>query len=293
MKHGIFLILLLSFNSALVQAQWALEDTVPSNQKHGEVVDDLVDIDAIYLKKRMALTQQQNWIKMGFTLSSLLLFSGTLFLLWKQNQLKQQFEMQAAKEELLHLQMNPHFLFNALSSIQSLLFDQQDKILALQYLSKFAHLMRVVLANAQETQVAVASEVQMLEHYLAIQQLRFEHLFDFEIEVAPPILAWKTFIPPFLVQPFIESAIEQGLFHKVKNAWIKIQIKKEKGLILLIIKDNGWQFSTKAGATKEPSPISITQQRLKIINKIWRKPIQFSQIVKTGKSGAIIFKIPV
>ncbi|GAB5554398.1 MAG: hypothetical protein Sapg2KO_39890 [Saprospiraceae bacterium] len=290
MKYSIFWILLISLNGAFGQVQMPLEDAVIPKQKEEKVIDDLASIDSLYLEKRLTLTRQQNWIKLGFALILLLLFSGTLFLWWKQNQLKQQFQIQTAKEELLHLQMNPHFLFNALSSIQSLLFDQQDKILALQYLSKFAHLMRVVLANAQETQVTVASEVQMLEHYLSIQQLRFEHLFDFEIDVASSILIWKTFIPPFLIQPFIETAIEQGQFNKVNNAWIKIQIKKEKGLILLMITNNGWQDFSKKINLKETTAIQLSEQRLKIINKIWRKPIQ---IIKPEKSAEIIFKIPI
>lgn len=290
MKYSIFWIFLMGLNGAFGQVQMPLEGAVIPKQKEEKVIDDLASIDSLYLEKRLALTRQQNGVKWGFALSLLLLLSGTFFLGWKQNQLKQQFKIQTAKEELLHLQMNPHFLFNALSSIQSLLFDQQDKILALQYLSKFAHLMRVVLANAQETQVTVASEVQMLEHYLSIQQLRFEHLFDFEIDVASSIRIWKTFIPPFLVQPFIETAIEQGQFNKVKNAWIKIQIKKEKDLILLMITNNSWQDFSKKANLKETTAIQLSKQRLKIINKIWSKPIQ---IIKPEKSAEIIFKIPI
>ena len=252
-----------------------------------------MELESIYLKKRAKLTRQQNWVKLGFVLCFMFLISGTVLLLWKQKQLKRQFQLQEAKEALLHLQMNPHFLFNALSSIQSLLFDQRDKIVALQYLSKFALLMRAVLANAQETKVAIANEIKLLEHYLAIQQLRFEHLFDFEIELAANVLTWKTFIPPFLLQPFIEMAIEQGQFDKMKNAWIKIDIKKEKALILLSITDNGQPRFSKMSEGKEVPAVEMTHKRLKIINKLWHKPIQFNIEESPQKSVKVIFLIPI
>ncbi|MEM6379444.1 MAG: histidine kinase, partial [Bacteroidota bacterium] len=163
----------------------------------------------------------------------------------------------------------------------------------LQYLSKFALLMRTVLANAQETKVAVANEIQLLEHYLSIQQLRFEHLFEFEIEMAPNVLTWKTLIPPFLLQPFIEMAIEQGQFDKMKNAWIKIDIKKEKELILLSITDNGQPRFSQLTNEKDASAIAMTQKRLRIINKLWHKPIQFEIIESSQSLVKTVFTIPI
>lgn len=293
MKYSILLIAQLICYTAFGQVHLPLEDTILVKQNELPLeLDELASLESLYLKKKVELRLLQSWINSSLTFGLLLLLGGSLYLFWKQKQLKQQFQIQAAKEELLHLQTNPHFLFNALSSIQSLLFDQQDKIVALQYFSKFAHLMRAVLSNAQETQVAIASEVQMLEHYLSIQQLRFEHLFDFEIDLAPNVLAWKTFIPPFLMHPFVETAIEQSQFSNVKNAWIKIYIKKEKDLILLSITDNGGQDLSKKTNSKETTAVQLTQQRLRLINKIWRKPIQFTQNVKPEKSVETIFKIP-
>jgi hypothetical protein len=137
----------------------------------------------------------------------------------------------------LKAQMNPHFMYNALNSIQALIVKQDIKSSNL-YLSKFSNLMRKVLEASGKEEISLEEEIAILELYLDLEKLRFGNDFNFEIRIAAEIEIYSIYISPLLLQPFVENAIKHGLLHKHGEKNLVIEIKKDKELIC-VIEDNG------------------------------------------------------
>ena len=184
------------------------------------------------------------------------------------------FDKQVLQTEMkaLRAQMNPHFIFNSLHSINKYVMEN-DKVNAAQYLSKFAKLMRLVLENSREQEVPLESDLTALELYMQLESLRFENRFQYCIEVDPSIDKENTLVPPLMLQPFAENAIVHGIKDK-EDGLIKINIYAENdNMLRCIVEDNG--------AGRETSPIAeennrkpkslgmkIMQERLNIINQL-------------------------
>jgi len=135
------------------------------------------------------------------------------------------------KYRLLRNQMNPHFLFNALAAIQSFVYKNKP-LEAGDYLSSFATLMRAILDNSTQEYISVAKELEWLENYLSLQLLRFDNSFEYTIHLDENITKETTLIPPMLIQPFIENALEHGL----KNLDYKGKID--------VNNSDGWRIAT-------------------------------------------------
>jgi len=170
----------------------------------------------------------------------------------------------------LRAQMNPHFIFNALNSVQYYIM-KSDKEAAYNYLSKFAVLIRKILENAQKNTTKLSDELNMLRLYMELEAMRFSDRFDFNIEIDSTINIEETEIPSMVIQPYVENAIIHGLLNKTGKGKITVKIKKEKELIC-IIEDNG-TGRKKAAEIKNNKSINfksygmdITKQRLEIIN---------------------------
>ncbi|TAL57587.1 MAG: tetratricopeptide repeat protein, partial [Bacteroidetes bacterium] len=146
----------------------------------------------------------------GLLVLSLLVCIGLLFL--RQRKLLADRKRLELEQRLLRSQMNPHFIFNAMGSIQNFILENNRKE-ATVYLARFAKLMRLVLENSRESFIPLSKEMLMLEHYLELQRLVVNRPFDYNIEIDPAIDPEKTEIPPMLSQPFIENAIKHGLTH--------------------------------------------------------------------------------
>ena len=133
-------------------------------------------------------------------------------------------------------QMNPHFLFNSLNSIQNLI-NQKNIEAANMYLSKFARLLRAVLQNSEMEFVPLSDEIETLTLYVLLEKLRFN--FDFQLNVSPDLDIYNTYIPPLLLQPFIENAILHGLQPKVGDKNLQIDIDEQDKQLVCRITDNG------------------------------------------------------
>jgi sensor histidine kinase YesM len=138
----------------------------------------------------------------------------------------------------LRQQMNPHFIFNTLNSIQYYMY-QHDKIATNIYLTKFSSLMRKVLENSQHTSVPLAEELDALNLYLELESLRFKDKFDYEIRVDEDIDTLMYKVPAMLIQPYVENSITHGLMPKEGKGSVRIELKLEKDKIICIIEDNG------------------------------------------------------
>lgn len=156
-------------------------------------------------------------------------------------------------------QMNPHFTFNALNSILYLVTVNEKKI-AKQSINTFASLMRQVLELSQQNIVPLKQELEIIENYLKLEQLRFGDKLHIQWEIENESLLWEYFVPPMLIQPLVENAIIHGLSPKSENAQLGIFISQHKGLLKLVIQDNG--IGRKAAA--QPNPYKTIPKKTSI-----------------------------
>ncbi len=180
----------------------------------------------------------------------------------KQKQLISDLEKQAVKQKLLLSQMNPHFIFNSIDNIKSLIYNKKDE-LAVNYLTRFSKLTRQILENSNEGYISLREEIEMLENYLVIQQLLYSNRFTFTIDVANTIDTETMYVPPMLTQPFIENAIKHGLKNKQENGKVSIRFYKNESLLYFEVRDNGCGFDQEEKEQNHKSMgVTLTKERL-------------------------------
>jgi sensor histidine kinase YesM len=183
-------------------------------------------------------------------------------------------------QRLLRTQMNPHFIFNSLTSIQNYLFENEPQKTAV-YLSKFAKLMRQILESSRADFIPLEKEIQTLENYLQLQKMRFGDKLNYQIQVSPDIDPEEVQIPPMFAQPFIENSLEHGILHRANEGFIQIDFKKEGNMIVLAVEDNGvglQQSQTlRSEIKKEYKSLAtqITQERLSLLRQKYQLPLDF------------------
>jgi len=246
---------------------------------------------------------------------SLLTLAGLALIAWFYKSKVKQIRRKAAREKerlemeknllgleqkALQLQMNPHFIFNALNSIQALI-SQQDNKKARYQLAKFSKLMRSILENSRETLIPLESEIETLENYLNIEKSSKGDAFDFEIEVDDRLDPEEVMIPPMMIQPFVENAIIHGVAHVKEGGEIKIKFELKGVLLECSVEDNG---IGRAAASKIKSQVEhqhksaalkVTQERLDIMNPSNSKSLEIIDIVHPdGVAGGtkVIVRIP-
>jgi hypothetical protein len=175
--------------------------------------------------------------------------------------------------QALKAQINPHFVFNALNSIQHFVM-QKSPLEAVGYLSKFAKLIRQVLENSVNERVSVADELKALRDYLDLEQLRFAGAFTYHIEVDEQVDAYNTDIPAMLLQPYVENAILHGLRHRqAPGGLLKIWVLYHFDHLLCVVEDNGiGRAAAAALAARRSAPdhvsrgTTVTNKRLHLLN---------------------------
>ncbi len=198
------------------------------------------------------------------------------------------------ENKMLRAQMNPHFMFNVLGAIQNFMLEN-DSETSMMYLLDFSRLMRDTLDSSRTDIISIAKEVQMLKDYLSLQKLRLEDKFDYNIQIDENIDIEDTYIPPMLLQPFLENAIEHGIrkLPENKSGKIQLHISQTDDIILLKVLDNGPGFTEKNDTNKKriSHAMNITRERIKAINQLKRFNIKLD-INHDNKSGVeVVFKI--
>ncbi|MCB9016176.1 MAG: histidine kinase [Lentimicrobiaceae bacterium] len=183
------------------------------------------------------------------------------------------------KTLLLRAQINPHFIFNALVAIQAYIYKKDEKE-AGRYLSEFARLMRLILENTKEEYITLEKEIQLLEYYLRLQQIRFAGKFTFHIDIDPKLDRALTKIPPMLAQPYIENAVEHGLSKKENAGHILLQMTLRGNYIVFLIEDNGIGRARSKeirpeNSTHQSYGTGITEERLEFLRKKHKLKIQY------------------
>lgn len=213
------------------------------------------------------------WAKTAALLAFAL--AGPLFYKYRMRRVREvhQIELQMAELErsALQAQMNPHFIFNCLNSIQNFIL-QNEKESAISYLGSFAALVRSMLNASVSGSIALADEIKLLNNYLALEKLRFKDRFDFEVTVAEGIDVYEVKIPPLLIQPYVENAVLHGMANKEAEGKVAVHFEKKKSFVEITVEDNGPGMS-KENVNKNPGPahksvgMSITKERLEMLAK--------------------------
>lgn len=187
---------------------------------------------------------------------------------------KQQLRSALAESErkALRLQMNPHFIFNALDSISGFIFKNEPK-LAVKYLNSFAKLMRLTLELSRKKLVPLYSELNLVKNYLVLEQVRFNDSFDFEVNIDEEIDEYVVMIPPMVIQPNLENAILHGLRHGKEQGKLTVHfLRKGDELICEIIDDGVGREVALAKKTEKPKShkglsSNITKERMSLLSK--------------------------
>jgi ligand-binding sensor domain-containing protein len=212
------------------------------------------------------------WFETLFwVLVALALFFTIRFVRLKERR-KANIQIQLAELEMkaLRAQMNPHFIFNALNSIQECIVSKNTKA-AYTYLSNFSKLVRMILENSEKQFVTLEDEMETLRLYLTLEKLRFNDDFEFDITMDSNMHPSFIRIPAMIIQPFAENALWHGLIHKKGHKKLSISFEQKKGNLLCKIEDNGIgrersaEFKTINGTKKQSMGIKITEERLSLL----------------------------
>ncbi|WP_430613394.1 sensor histidine kinase [Flavobacterium sp. JP2137] len=192
-------------------------------------------------------------------------------------------QLSDVKLQALQSQMNSHFLFNVLSSIQYYIICK-DIDQALYYLERFAVLIRTTLDYSERKEICLSQEIEYLQHYIEIENLRAEYSIVFSIIVSPEINLDEIFITPMLLQPFVENAIVHGFTSTIIKPIITLEIQQLTDSIRLILSDNGTGYQVKKNKTHQSKGISIIQKRLDLS----KKNLQNSLKIDTSTNGTVV-----
>ncbi len=171
---------------------------------------------------------------------ALALFAGILYILYRQYQLTSEKKLLTLEQSMLRSQMNPHFLFNSLNSIKLYIINNEQKN-AVHYLNKFSKLVRKILEASSLKEIALAEELETVELYMNIENIRFSDEIDFKVAIAEDIDPHVVKIPSLILQPFLENALWHGLSSKEGKKTILLEVNKgeKEGFIDIAITDNG------------------------------------------------------
>ncbi|MGX1930456.1 tetratricopeptide repeat-containing sensor histidine kinase [Flagellimonas sp. 2504JD4-2] len=213
---------------------------------------------------------------------------------------EQKYAIEKMNEELeksmLRAQMNPHFIFNSLNSIQHFI-NSGDKVTALTYLTKFSKLLRQVLETSVNISLVLEEEIELLKIYVELESLRFDGSFNYAFHIDENLDVHKYEVPMLLVQPFIENAIIHGLMPKKGDKKLSISFVDQKDHIACIVEDNGVGFDTKAKQAKSritSRGMSITTKRIEALKRFSNQELLTVENLNNGnKTGTkVIILIP-
>ena len=206
----------------------------------------------------------------------LIVLVGIVF--FRQNILKTDRQNLLLKQRLFRSQMNPHFIFNSLASIQNTIISNNPEK-ATRYLARFSKLVRNILDSSVAELIPLEEEISTIENYLELQKFRFPDKFDFNIEIDPELDTDSLLIPAMLVQPFIENSIEHGMKHKEGKGNIRVRFKKKDDLLVIEVEDDGigrekaQELLMEQEKDHKSLSTGIILERLKVLNRKRKRKI--------------------
>lgn len=245
------------------------------------------EIQELELRQRLYLIYGTGGLALFILIISLLLI--------RNNRIRSEQHTMRLEQRLLRSQMNPHFIFNALTAIQSFMM-KNNPAEAVRFLSSFARIVRSILENSREEYISLSKEVQWLQNYISLQELRFENSFTSSLHVDEELDLENTWIPPMLTQPFIENALEHGFRGMEGKGELEVSFTEHNGFLQVDVKDNGVGFETgnsrEGNTDKKSLALQITRERLELLNRGKRRKIHFTLESAPGSGTKVSFSIP-
>ncbi|RQO30150.1 hypothetical protein DBR32_11230 [Taibaiella sp. KBW10] len=240
---------------------------------------------------------KRNMLLYGFVALALLLGVVIIFVVksFRQKAIITANKNEQLKQRLLLTQMNPHFIFNSVDNIQSLIYSNKDEE-AINYLTKFSKLTRQILENSRENYISLDEELNMLDNYMNIQKLLHNNNFTHTVSIDDGIDPENILLPPMLTQPFIENAIRHGLKNKKEGGMIHVRFYRIEEQLFFEVTDNGTGLVAKETEDGQRSlSTQITKERLESISS--KKKIIIQTLNITGEHDTVqgvktFFEIP-
>ncbi len=305
----------------LAEAQIALgmyKDAVHSQAQHARYQDSVFSIDnnkkiadltlnrelEIRDKKieidRLTIAKKRN--ESIFYISAIVLLLGSAIVFTRNVKLASAKKVSEEKLNVFQARMNPHFIFNSLSSIQSLVLNNET-ISCVKYLSEFSKLMRQVLDSSGKNKTLLQTEVEMLQSYIKLEQLRFDS-FSWSMTLAEDIDAASVYIPAMIIQPFVENAIIHGIVPLKGSGLLTISMERKGAQIVCTVDDNGigrkraQELKQSNDKDRQSHGIDITVRRLALLNDRKRGVTNSVTYIDKEENGLpagtrVIIQIPV
>jgi ligand-binding sensor domain-containing protein len=213
-------------------------------------------------------------------------------------------KMTEVEMQALRAQMNPHFIFNCLNSINRYIV-KSDQTTASLYLTKFAKLIRLILDNSNSKNVILTNELEALKLYIEMEALRFDKKFTYEVKVENGLSTDSVELPPLIIQPYVENAIWHGLLHKESGGHLSVRLSMSgESLLNCVIEDNGVgrekakELRSKSATSRKSLGMQLTEHRLSLLNKHAELNASIEIIDMSNGHGEasgtkVILKIPV
>ncbi|UTW66411.1 histidine kinase [bacterium SCSIO 12643] len=199
----------------------------------------------------------------------------------------------------LRTQMNPHFIFNALNSVNSFI-SMSDERAANKFLSEFSTLMRTVMENSEHEFISLTKELEILKIYLDLEHFRFQNKFDYQLNIDPQLDTDELVIPPMIIQPYIENAIWHGLRYKEDKGTLKVAVNSQNSAIRIIVEDDGigrnksQEIKTKNQRKSNSTALKNIKQRVELFNDLHRIQVQvnIADLHQDGSGTVVTLIIP-
>ncbi len=296
-----------------MQLYYTSKDTLNAAQQSQQLELLMAEAEAEKTDQKFRMLSQENELnqlrlsRTRFTFTGIaagvLIISLFLLLFFQRKKLKAEQNSHSLEQKLLRSQMNPHFIFNSLASIQNFVINQKTTEASI-YLARFSQLVRNILDSSVDENVPLQKEIETIQNYLELQKVRYAGQFDYSLTVDKKIDKENMMIPPMLAQPFIENSIEHGIKYKESAGQIDIRFHLEGDLIRFEVEDDGVgrekakEIELKQKRIHRSMSTSITQERLIKLNKKLRHKIKMEIIDLKDNMGKacgtrVTFGIPV
>lgn len=251
---------------------------------------DQQTIDLLEREKEVNESEIENQRVLIYVFGFLILaFAAAGFYIYRNNKARKR-ATQLLYLKSMRSQMNPHFIFNSLNSVNSFI-SQNNEREANKYLSRFAKLMRQILDQSESEFIPLSKEIEVLELYVQLEHERFRDTFEYTFEIDASIQPDLYEIPPMLVQPFVENAIWHGLRYKETGGQLNINFIDRGEFIEINVKDNGIgreasrRLKTKNQKQHQSAAMSIVENRTRVINNLFKTKIRFEIIDLPDEKG--------
>ena len=274
----------------LYQLYLVLADTIHQNLKelkNPKGLQNLLELETLRKEQELTKAAMQQlmvedelkgevltYSRLAIILLSVLIISGLIggYFILKSSKERRIANMQLALRSL-RTQMNPHFIFNALNSVNSFI-SENDQMNANKYLTSFSKLMRLVMENSEHDFITLSKELEIIRLYLYLEHHRFKNQFEYTLEVDEEIDEEQVLIPPMLVQPYIENAVWHGLRYKEDSGNLKVRFHQSADALIIEIEDDGIgrrksaEIKTKHQKQQKSVALKNIQERLSIIKDL-------------------------